>query len=785
MRRSSFNDGWVFYRDNSTVGTPVTLPHDAMIGSQRTPDAPSTGEQGNFAGGTYRYVKRFLAPASWAQRRIVLQFGGVYRHARATLNGHEVAACAYGWTPFFADLSDALLPGEENELVVTCDNAAQPDSRWYTGAGIFRPIWLWEGAAQCLAPESVRIVTLSIDPARIKVEIDTTSDEVLFELVDEGQTVAKGWGPSLELTVPDARLWSADDPHLYTWRATLYAQGQELDQAEGTFGIRQLKWSTDGLFVNGERTLLRGGCIHADNGILGAAAWPETDRRRIRMLKEAGFNAVRSAHNPASDATVEACDEYGVYLVDETWDQWFDHKNPYDYAGEWREHHTEDLDAMVARDYNHPSVIMWSIGNEVSEPRCAEGLDAIEQMVARLHAVDASRPVTCGINLTILGSAARGKAIYDAEEGGMGEGGEASQSGLTSSTFNALSQAIGFGMNHMADTPAFDRACSPALDRLDIAGYNYACGRYRMDGILHPHRIIMGSETLCGDVVRNWRAMQRLPYLVGDFIWSAWDYLGEAGCGAWTYNDPDRAFQKSYPWLLANQGAIDICGHPNAELFLAQAAWGKAHDNPLIAVQPLGRGAAPARAIWRFSNGLPSWSWKGCDGEHAVVEVFSDAPVVDLHLNGRSIGRKRPRGCICRWRVPYEPGELVATALTAKGEELGRTVLRSASAVQVCLWPDRKTARAGELVFVEVALADEAGTVEHNDDRLLTAHVEGAELLAFGSARPRTEERFDTGSQTTYYGRAQAIVRMGTGDATLTVQDGSTGVTITIRCSGN
>ena len=781
MRRMPFNDGWTLFRDGSPAGEPVTLPHDAMIGTTRTPDAPSTGEQGNFAGGSYRYEKRFVAPESWAGGSVMLAFGGVYRHARVELNGCEVATCAYGWSPFVADLSHALHPGEQNVLELHCDNERQPDSRWYTGAGAFRPVELWEGPATHIDPQGVRLRTLSIEPARVQVDVEADTEDVLMELCDDGEVVASGWGRHITLTVPHARLWSAEHPHLYEWRATLMQDGEAIDEAQGRFGIRLLSWGTDGLFVNGERTLLRGGCIHADNGILGAAAWPDADWRRVRMLKEAGFNALRSAHNPASTATVEACDELGVYLVDEAWDQWFEHKNPYDYADEWEEHHLADLDAMVARDYNHPSVIMWSVGNEVSEPRAPRGLAALDEMVSRLHEADPSRPVTCGINLTILGSAAQGHAVYDAENGGMGEGGEASQSGLTSSTFNALSQAIGFGMNHMADLPALDQDCSPALDRLDIAGYNYACGRYRMDGRLHPGRVIIGSETLCGDVVSNYRAMQRLPYLVGDFVWSAWDYLGEAGCGAWTYDDPDRAFQKSYPWLLANQGSIDICGRPNAELFLAQAAWGMAHDAPRVAVRPLGQGCAPARAIWRFSNGLASWAWKGCEGERAVVEVFSDAPVVELRLNGRSISRKRPHGCICRWKVRYEPGELVATALTARGEELGRTVLSSAGEAAVRLVPERREAEPGELVFVDVQVADEAGVVEQLDDRTLMACFEGGELLAFGSARPRTEERYDTGTHTTYFGHAQAVVRMGACDTTLVVRDGEREVRATIR----
>ncbi|MBR3157576.1 MAG: DUF4982 domain-containing protein [Atopobiaceae bacterium] len=771
MHRTPFNEDWVFYRDGSPNGTSVSLPHDAMIHAPRSADAPSTGEQGNFQGGTYRYEKRFSAPLEWAGTHVLLQFGGVYRHARVSLNGVEVGGCAYGWSPFFCDLSEALRPGEQNLLVVTCENAVQPDSRWYTGAGIHRPVWLWVGGHACIAPEGVRLRTVGIDPACVRVEVACDAGDVHTELLDGDEVVASVEGRHSLLRIPDAKLWSAEDPHLYTWRSTLSRDGVVLDAATGTFGIRELRWGTDGFFVNGERTLLRGGCIHADNGILGAAAWPEADRRRVLMLKEAGFNAIRSAHNPASDATVEACDEYGVYLLDEGWDQWFDHKNPYDYADEWRENHLADLDALVARDYNHPSVIMWSIGNEVSEPRCEEGLAAIERMVARLHEADPTRPVTCGVNLTILGSAAKGRAVYDAENGGMGEGGEASQTGLTSTTFNALSQVIGFGMNHMADLLSFDRACSPALDRLDIAGYNYARGRYVMDGRLHPQRVIVGTETLCGDVVRNYRAMQRLPYLVGDFVWAAWDYLGEAGCGAWTYGDSDRAFQKSYPWLLANQGALDILGDPNAEMLLAQAAWGMAYERPLIAVRPLGQGVAPARAAWRFSNGLPSWSWRGCEGEHATVEVFCSAPVVDLRLNGRSLGRKRSRGCICRWTVPYEPGELVATAVTARGEELGRTVLRSAGPARVRLEAERRVAEPGDLVYVRVLVSDDAGMVEMLDDRMLTAHVEGGELLAFGSARPRTEERYDVGAHTTYFGRAQAVVRMGTKDVTLVVRD--------------
>lgn len=796
MRRTALNDGWRFFRwgadDDATqaAASPelVTLPHDAMIHAPRRADAPSGGEQGNFEGGRYRY-ERELCLADGSACALV-QFGGVYRRAVVSVDGVELARHAYGFSPFFVDLSEALADGRPHLLGVDCDNAAQPDSRFYTGAGIHRPVWLWTGGPSCIEPEGVRVTTLSLEPPRIRVEAAAAPGTLVIEVMDDDEVIAAGTArpiPStadvdegqgsgasarpaqpafaatqaLELELPaSVEPWSAEHPTLYGWRARLLtSDGSTLDEAAGRFGLRTLSWSTEGFFVNGERTLLRGGCVHADCGILGAAAWPEADRRRVRRLKEAGFNALRSSHNPASDALVEACDELGLYLIDEGWDQWFFHKTAHDFADEWREHHDGDLLSMVARGYNHPSIVMWSIGNEVSEPSVPEGLEAIDEMVALLHAADDTRPVTCGVNLTILGSAAKGRAIYDPEKGGMGEGGDASQSGLTSTTFNALANVVSVGMNHMADLPSFDRACSPALDRLDIAGYNYARGRYAMDAQLHPDRIICGSETLCGDVVKNYRQMLRQPSLIGDFVWAAWDYLGEAGCGAWTYGDPDRAFQKSYPWLLAEQGAFDLLGHPNAEAFLCQAAWGLARERPLIAVRPLGQGVAPSRAAWRFSNAIPSWSWQGCEGERAVVEVFSDAPVVELALNGRVLSRKRPHECICRWHVKYAPGELRARSLTARGELLGESVLVSAGAAHLRLASEQESIRPGGIAFVEVRLADINGIVESNADVELQARVTGGELLAFGSARPRTEERYDNGRHTSYRGYAQAVVR--------------------------
>lgn len=380
-------------------------------------------------------------------------------------------------------------------------------------------------------------------------------------------------GADVELELPDARLWDAAHPNLYRCRAVLQEEGSVADETQTVFGVRKVEWSSKGLFINGKRTLLRGGCIHHDNGILGAAAHAASDRRKVKKLKEAGFNAVRSAHNPANAALLEACDEYGIYVMDESWDMWYNHKNKYDYASKFMENYRADLKAMVERDYNHPSVIMYSIGNEVSEPAAKKGVVLAEKMTDYLHALDGGRAVTGGMNLMIISRSAKGSGIYK-EDGGRNDEKQQKMNGMNSTVFNMITSMVGTGMNKGANSKKADAVTSPVLDALDIAGYNYASGRYPLEGKAHPDRLIVGSETFPQDIVKNWRMVRKYPYLAGDFMWAAWDYLGETGIGAWAYTPDGKGFEKPYPWLLADVGAIDILGNPNGELYLAQAAWG-------------------------------------------------------------------------------------------------------------------------------------------------------------------------------------------------------------------
>lgn len=439
---------------------------------------------------------------------------------------------------------------------------------------------------------------------------------------------------------------------------------------------------------------------------------------------------------------------------------------------------------MVDRDFNHPCVIMYSIGNEVSEPAKEEGVEKTKEMVAFLKQADGTRPVTGGFNLMIIANAKKGKSIYNEDEGGRNdEDSDKKMQGMNSTLFNMITNMVGTGMNQAANGRAADEATSPCLDALDMAGYNYASGRYPLEGKCHPDRLIFGSETFPQDIAKNWAMVKQYPYLIGDFMWTAWDYIGEVGLGAWAYTKDGTGFNKPYPWLLADTGAFDIIGTPNGELFLAQAAWDLL-DQPVIGVQPVNHpGVNPAKMAWRGTNALHSWAWQGCDGNKAIVEVFTDAALIELWVNGKSVGKKKVKGCKATFKTKYQSGKIEAVAFDATGREVSRSNLVSATGkTHICAVAETDSAVAGEVVYINIAIVGENGVVESNADRKLSVHVDGGTLLAFGSANPRTEERFDEGTYTTYYGVALAAIRVN-GDTSVTVTDGklTTKTTITVE----
>lgn len=765
MKKIAFNRDWL------CNGKPVTLPHDAQISEPRSASA-SDGGHGYFPGGIYTYEKTFTVPADWADKKVLIEFEGVYKNCTVSLNGKEIGSHRYGYTGFALPLEE-LNFGDKNNITVVADNSQLPNSRWYTGSGIYRPVWLYVGDEERVEYRGVKITTVSISPAVVRVEVHATAD-AMVEILD-GETVVASGVPG-EIAIPNAKLWSDETPDLYTCRVTVGS-----DVVEEKFGIREIKWSPKGLFINGKETLLRGACVHHDNGILGAAAHDESEWRRVRIMKEAGFNAIRAAHNPCSRAMLEACDHYGMYMMDETFDMWYNRKTKFDYGLDFETHWEEDTAEMVQRDYNHPCVILYSIGNEVAEPSEVKGLEYGRKQVDLIHSLDATRPVTCGLNLMIMSRAAKGQGIYRDGEQKTGNIQQKSDDKVKNGSlaFNIMATFMGTSMNQGGNSSKVDNLATPIINALDIAGYNYGSGRYPLEGKLHPERIIFGSETFPQDIYKNWEQVKKLPYLLGDFMWTGWDYLGEAGIGAWSYTG-GQPFNRPYPWVLAGAGVIDISGTPDGSCRYASTVWGL-EKAPRIAVKPVNHpGVRVSKSVWRGTNAIESWAWKDCTGNKAEIEVYSDAAAVELLLGSKSLGKKKIKECKAIFKTKYAPEVLTAVAYTADGKELGKSSLSPAKGkLSLRLQPEESRS---DIIYIPVEIVGENGIVESNADRKMTVTVAGGELLGFGSANPCHKEQYHTGSFTSYYGRALAVVRKTTENLSVTVRaEGMAPVTAEIR----
>ncbi|MDL2327247.1 DUF4982 domain-containing protein [Ruminococcaceae bacterium OttesenSCG-928-A11] len=780
MLARDFNKGWLFHKDGGEQNAVlVDLPHDAQLRELRSPDMPM--DTGFFPGGKYVYTKHYVCPEELADKTILLEFDGVYMVATVWVNGHEVGSWPNGYTNFVVPLHKYLKAGEKNEIKVVADNSKFPNSRWYTGAGIYRSVKLYEGVKRHIPPYGVQVTTLDYKTGRVALHINTENKEnctVETNILFGEQVMASAKGFEAELEIPNVQLWSDKSPNLYTARVRLLHGGALVDECVQTFGVRQIEWDVSyGLKINGEITLLRGACVHHDNGLLGAAAHPDAEERKVRLLKQAGFNALRSSHNVCSKTMLEACDKHGMYMMDEFADMWIQHKHKHDYAGYFREWYDKDLTAMVTRDYNHPSVILYSIGNEVGESATDEGIQYARKMTDLVHQLDKSRPVTCGINLLLNGLTAMGKGLYQDDGMAVNKEPKEGQKESGSTFINGVMNRMGGIINYVGRMKKFDEATREVFSVMDIAGYNYGAGRYKVDPKQYPQRITVGSETLPPYQFKNWQAVKRYPNLIGDFMWTGWDYLGEAGLGTAGYGD-NAGILKTYPALLAGCGVIEITGEFRPEVYWNQCVWGL-REKPYIAVEPLTHaGDKVTFGMWRDSDARHSWAWPGCEGKTTTVTVYSTAHKVELLLDGRRLGRQRVKDCKAVFKnVPYTPSELKAVACDNAGKVVGEDVLSSAgNAYALRVVPEQETFESGRLLYVNILLEDENGARVFSQDRKVDVTVKGGTLLGLGSANPITKESYLEAASSTYNGLVQAIILPEEHADTITIYANSLGL---------
>lgn len=835
MQKIDFNKDWIcrcLTRDEEAY--PVTLPHDAMLSEPRTQESTGEGNIGWYIGGDYEYTKNFFVPEEYKDKKVLIEFEGIYHNGEVYINGKKAAYRPYGYTNFYVDTEGFFQYGKENEIKVIARNADQPNSRWYSGTGIYRPAYLYVGEEKHIPVNGVKIRTLSYDPARIEVVVKTSSPgEVSLKIEFEGSKVLRVIGEStkignvnndkiissdnknmqpnesvqigkngqkselaqveakknnqaaayqaiFQLDVPNAKLWDTEHPNLYTCKAVF---GE--DEVTETFGIRELIWNPQvGMTINGERVILRGACFHHDNGVLGACTYPEAEERKMRILKENGYNAVRSAHYPCSKALLDACDRVGMLMMDEYVDVWYIHKTKYDYAGQLADWWKQDLKDMVDKDYNHPSVIMYSTGNEVAETAQKKGIALTGDMTNYLHSLDSTRPVTCGINIFFNFLSSIGLGVYsdDKAEKTAASKPEKKKKPVGSEFYNTLACLVGdYFMKCGATLYPCDLRTKDAYANMDIAGYNYGIFRYKHDLKKYPNRLILGSETFCKDAYSFWEIAKKNKRIIGDFVWAGWDYIGEVGDGAAEYSD--YKFEDPATRMTGGNGRIDLNGKPRAEAAYTRVAFER-ETGPFIAVDPVYQKEKLRLTGWQLTKALESWAWDGCNGEPAKVEVYARAAQVELFINGKSAGKKKVKKCRANFNTTYQNGEITAISYDENGREINRYSLCTAGKETVLqVRPEEKNVKPEGLAFIQLQYTDNKGIWKPMEKHNIKVTVENGVLKGLGSPAPYVKGNYTDHTVATYYGEAMAVVQAdGNGPVKVTVADEERFYVVEIPC---
>jgi len=794
MKREKFNEDWQVLKKGGMFGMPqnskprkVKLPFDAMFYEQRRADAPLLAA--SYPGGVWEYRKTFFLPEEFASKKVIFQFDGVYERSLVYLNGDCAASQACGYSQFFVDAGRYLKFGSENEIRVVVHIA--DSARWYSGAGIYRDVWMLTAELLHIEPHGVRITTpdISTDEATVHVATALRNDsaaakiiaQVVTDILDDGGavvasdkapiTVFRGQQAVLhqKLYVESPKLWDTESPVLYTCRTKLLSEADVvLDESSEPFGIRSLRLSPkSGFSLNGRSLKLRGACLHHENGPIGAVSMDFVEKRRISLLKKAGFNAIRTAHNPPSRALLRACDELGVLVLEEAFDTWTVSKVDFDHTLDFQACWEDDLESMVSEAFNHPSVIIYSIGNEIADTGTPNGSARGRQIAAKVRALDPTRFTLNSINGMVSVMKILEKMFADSQAKVEQEG---------QGAINSMMGGLGDLMKQVMMMDVVTQATAESFACVDIGGYNYMDSRYEMDRALFPNRLICGTETFIPDIAQTWRKVLDNDRVIGDFAWTGWDYVGEPGTGLVKYGQAsiESGIGNPYPCFVSMVGEFSINGFRRPASYFHEIVLGLRKE-PYIAVQrPQHYHDTSITTPWSWSDSVGSWSWQGFEGQPVRVEVYSDAQEVELLLNGNSIGKK-PAGEANSFRAVfetvYQPGELIAVAYGKDGEK-GRFTLRTAEGkTLLTAAAEKEHVGPDDMIYVPIALADAAGSIFTTCQTRVKITVDGpGELLGFGTDDPSTTENFFDAERTTFDGRALAVIRpIGTGEVVIKV----------------
>jgi beta-galactosidase len=761
QRNLSFDSNWKFYlgdvKDaekpafNDMSWRNIDLPHDWSI--EKLPgqeagkvigpfskESKGTTATGYTVGGVGWYRKTFIINPKDKSKITIISFDGVYMNCDVWINGKLLGNHPYGYTAFDYDISSFLnSSGKPNVIVVKVKNEGQ-NSRWYSGSGIYRHVWLIQKQALSIAQNGVCINTERIADNNAIVNISSevenksgksTSSKLLINILDsdgiivqtvESQSKMISTGSEVftqAISIPQPKLWSLEVPNLYTAEIQVITDGIVSDKVSTIFGVRTIHFDAKtGFLLNGKKVLLKGGCLHSDNGFLGSATIDRAEERRVQLMKAYGFNAIRTSHNPPSQQFLDACDRNGVLVIDEAFDMWERPKNPQDYHLYFKEWWKKDLKSMIYRDRNHPSVILWSIGNEINERADSLGYAIRKQLVKEVHALDSTRPVT--------------EAICDFWD----------HQGQKWST------------------------TAPAYSDLDVGGYNYLNKQYEADHAEFPERIMVSMESYAAEAYSFWRQVEKNPWVIGDFVWTAMDYLGETGCGSSSYGPKEvqRVGLKPWPWFNAFSGDIDLCGFKKPQLFYRDVVWNNSKIEMMVH-EPIPDEMIETYSYWGWPNEYQSWNWEGNEGKLMDVRVFAKCQTIRIELNGKIIAEKpviESTNLITTFKIPYQQGILKAIALNNGIEVASKELKTVGTPAKIKLTADRSMINAdrNDLSYVKVEVTDAQGNLIPNSTRALTFTVSGVgEIAGSGNACPTDMESFNNTVCKTYRGQALVILR--------------------------
>ncbi len=759
-REANFNSEWKFIRtDISGAEQPtfddsdwrlLDLPHDYSIEdlpakegvkqigpfSEESAGGPSTA---HVVGGTAWYRKHFTIEKADEDKKISILFDGIYMNADVWINGHHLGNHPYGYTAFSVDLSEYLNPaGQDNVLAVQVKNEGK-NSRWYSGSGIYRDVTLIKTNPLHVDFWGVFVNTPSVTPEKATVAVDVTlvnegKDEKEFTMKmefkdakgnlvtyfnDEKELAAgQKFTFSQEFGFPEYRIWSPENPELYTVTIQLLDGNKVLDEVTESFGIRTTEFSAEkGFLLNGKTIELKGGCLHHDNGALGSATFKTAEYRRVKIMKENGFNAIRTSHNPPSKAFLDACDKLGMLVMDESFDQWQQPKNPQDYNLYFDKWWEKDIESMVKRDRNHPSVIIWSVGNEIKERADSTGLEIFRKLREKVLEFDKTRPVT---------------------------------------------QA----MCEFWDNPGktWDDT-APSFAQMDVQGYNYQWKNYEPDHAKFPQRIMIGTESIAKEAFENWQMVEKHSYVIGDFVWTGMDHLGESGIGNAKLDNDTTKFLPPWPWFINNSGDISILGFKKPQMFYRDVIWRNSELEMLVHA-PIPAGRKEVVSFWGWPNEMKSWNWEGNEGTQLQVSVYSRCDSVKLELNGKVIGTKKvseETKLTVQFEVPYQPGELVAVGLKNGKETIRQSLKTSGKPAQLKISTEEITFPGFEsdLVYFNIEVLDENGLLVPNAEIPVEFEISGpCKLQAVASENPKEMHSFQQPRVKTWRGRCQLILRL-------------------------